>query len=479
MAGVANFGRLEITTVAEEITRDNVVDELNAALEIHEMNTADIQYLYDYYKGNHQTILNRRKKFNENVNHKIVVNRAAEIVDFKTGYLLSEPVQFIGRDESASVDAITTLNDYFYQSGKQQADMELLDWLHICGTGIRIILPPKEGEPSNAPFRSYVLDPRYSFVVYRADLEHKRMFGVRYVGTDDSPIYSVWTENAYFEIQDGEILKEEARFYGSVPLVEYKANLTRQGAFEGVLSLLDAIDEVESNRADAIENFVQALLLFKNCDVDDEDFQKLKELGGIKVPEGGDVSYLVQELNQTQTQALIDDMYDAVLTICGIPGRNGSNGASTSDTGAATLLRNGWQSATTYAAKTVSYFTQSEKEMLKLALLFASDLGLELPQIDIKFPYKNYQNSLEQAQILNLMLQNTGMKIHPQLAFTYCGAFPDAMQAYEMSRAYTEETGEAETTTSTDETEVTDAETENRSGQIIEQLTVDSGNTQS
>lgn len=478
MASISNFGRLEITTTAVEITRDNVVDELTAALETHDINSSDIDYLYNYYKGDHPTILNRRKQFNDKVNHKIVVNRAAEIVDFKTGYLLSEPVQFIGRDDKASVDSVTTLNDYFYQSGKQQQDMELLDWLHICGTGIRIILPPAEGEPATAPFRSYVLDPRFSFVVYRSDLSHKRMFGVKFIEVNDVTTYSVWTENAYFEIQDGEIIKEEARYYGAVPLIEYKANLTRQGAFENVLPLLDSIDEIESNRADAIENFVQALLVFKNCDVEEESFARLKELGGIKVPDNGDVSYLVQELNQTQTQALVDDLYDAVLTICGIPGRNGANGASTSDTGAATLLRNGWQSATTYAAKTVSYFTQSEKEMLKLALLFASDLGLTLAQLDIKFPYKNYQNSLEQAQILQLMLQNTGMKIHPQLAFTYCGAFPDAMQAYEMSRQFTEETaGESETTETTLTEETENAETEDKSGTVIQQLTVDSGDT--
>lgn len=447
--GVSRNGRAEITTNATEITRDNVVAELTAALETHEINCADIDYLYKYYKGNHEEVQGKTKQFNTEINNKITVNRAAEIVDFKTGFLLSEPVQYIGRDETANVDELNTLNDYFYRIGKQQQDMELLDWLHICGTAIRIILPEKTNY-EYSPFRSYVLDPRYSFVVYRSDLEHRRMFGVKYISAEpqgaeddildaDTAIYSVWTENAYFEIQDGVILKEEARYYGAVPLIEYKANLPRMGAFENVLPLLDAIDLMESNRADAIQQFVEAIMVFKNCDIDDESFKHLKELGGIKVPEGGDVSYLVQELNQTQTQTFIDDMYDAVLTICGIPGRNGANGASTSDTGAATLLRNGWQSATTYAAKTVSYFTQSEKEMLNLALTFIGNT-LNIGNIDIKFPFKNYQNSYEQAQILTLMLQGSGMKIHPQLAFTYCGVFPDAMQAYEMSKQYTEQT---------------------------------------
>ena len=475
--GVQLNGRAEITTNAVKITRDNVVDELNAALETHKINSADIHYLYQYYKGYHEEVENKTKQFNTKINNKITVNRAAEIVDFKTGFLLSEPVQYIGRDENANTDQLNELNDYFYRIGKQQQDMELLDWLHIGGTGIRIVLPEKI-EYDYSPFRTYTLDPRYSFVVYRSDLSHKRMFGVKYINAEpntmgnqevdtDTAIYSVWTENAYFEIQGGEIIKEEARYYGAVPLVEYKANLGRLGAFESVLSLLDAIDAVESNRADAIQQFVEALLVFKNCDIESEDFQNLKELGGIKVPENGDVSYLVQELNQTQTQAFVDDMYDAVLTICGIPGRNGANGASTSDTGAATLLRNGWQSATTYAAKTVSYFTQAEKEIIKLALVLAGS-NLTLGDIEIKFPFKNYQNSYEQAQILTLMLQGTNMKIHPQLAFSYCGVFPDAMQAYEMSKQYTEEHPDKE--------ETAYAETENRSGTVEELFTDNSGN---
>lgn len=442
------YGRRKIVTDADEITRENVVDELVSALEIHEKNAREIDYLFNYYKGKHPKILERRKQFNENVCNKISVNRAAEIVDFKTGFLLSEPVQFIGRDDNANVDALNTLNDYFYQLCKQQQDVELADWLHICGIANRIILPEKTGK-DGAPFRTYVLDPRFSFVVYKADLDKRRMFGVKYVYKGDTTegniinkdnlVYSVWTDKYYFEIQNNTVIKQEERFYGTVPIIEYEANLAREGAFENVLPLLDAIDSVESDRADSVDNFVQALLLFKNCDIDDESFQRLKELGGLKVPEGGDVSYLVQELNQSQTQAFIDDMYDAVLTICGIPGRNGANGASTSDTGAATLLRNGWQSATTYAAKTVSYYIKSEKELLKLALLFASDLKLDLPSIDIKFPLKNYQNSMEQAQILQLMLKDTGMKIHPQLAFTSSGIWADGMQAYEMSRQFTEQ----------------------------------------
>ena len=473
------YGRRKIVTDVEEINRENVVAELMSALEIHRKNAQEINYLYNYYKGYHPEIAGRQKTFNENICNRITVNRAAEIVDFKTGFLLSDPVQIIGRDDKSSTDQINLLNNYFYQTNKQQQDMELVDWLHICGIANRIILPQKQTE-NEPPFRSYVLDPRFSFVVYRADLDKRRMFGVKFVQRGDSNndvsnytvnsaniIYSVWTDKYYYEISNGKIIKEEERFYNAVPIIEYEANLARQGAFENVLTLLDAIDSIESDRADNVDGFVQALLLFKNCDIDDESFQRLKELGGLKVPEGGDVSYLVQELNQSQTQEFVDDLYDAVLTICGIPNRNGSRGASTSDTGAATLLRNGWQSAATYAAKTVSYYIKSEKEMLKLALLFASDISLNIYGLDIKFPLKNYQNSYEQAQILQLMLKDTGMVVDPQLAFTSSGIWTDGMQAYDMSKTYTEnlkKTEKIEQTPITEDLNETDLQIDTTNG---------------
>ena len=42
---------------------------------------------------------------------------------------------------------------------------------------------------------------------------------------------------------------------------------------------------------------------------------------------------IASELNQTNTQTIVDDLEDAYLTICGMPNRNG--GSSTSDTGQA------------------------------------------------------------------------------------------------------------------------------------------------
>ena len=185
---------------------------------------------------------------------------------------------------------------------------------------------------------------------------------------------------------------------------------------------------------------------FQGVDIDSAEFKSLKELGGLKVPENGDIKFITQELNQNQTQTVIDDMYEAILTICGMPNRNG--GSSTSDTGSAVIMRDGWEAAEARAQETQVVFEDSEKEFLKLALHIlrtTTDLDLELKDIEIRFTRTNYENIMQKAQVLTMLLGNS--QIHPQLAFTQSGMFIDPELAYSMSKKYAEENKQTPTPT--------------------------------
>lgn len=432
-------GRTVIYTDVDNIDRSNVVQVLNKALETHDVNKSDIQYLYDYYKGK-QPILNRVKDIRPEINNKLVENRANEIVSFKVGYLMGEPIQYVCRGGSdAFSEAINQLNEFVFAEDKAAKDKELADWFTICGTSYRMVLPDSTDDADEAPFEIYTLDPRYSFVVYHSGLGNKRKMGVKYIVLqDNSIVYSVYTDKMYFEIKDDKIVKAQAHSLGCVPIIEYPANTARLGAFEIVLPLLDAINDIGSNRLDGVEQFVQSILLLKGVDIDSDEFKALKENGGLKVPLEGDAKYLVQELNQTQTQTLVDYMYQTVLTICGMPNRNG--GSSTSDTGSAVIMRDGWSAAEARAKDTELMFKMSEKEFLRLVIAITNtlrDMDLKLSAIEIRFTRRNYENIQEKAQVLTTMLSNS--KIHPLLAFTHCGLFTDPTLAFNESMEWYEE----------------------------------------
>ncbi len=440
------YGREVITTDVYELTDSNIINELKRTMAIHVRNRAEIQYLWDYYRGK-QDILLRQKAIRPEICNRIVENRANEIVSFKVGYLCGEPIQYVGRNGSETVSkAISELNEMMFSENKATQDKEVVEWQMICGTAYRLVLPDETGEEDDAPFELYTLDPRNTFVVYSNSIKNNPVFAVKYCTSNNNVnTYSVYSKTHYWELKDDKVIKSIPHPLRSIPIFEYPANNARLGSFETVLSLLDAINNVASNRIDGIEQFIQAFWKFIGCRMDKEMFDKFKEVGAILIPpndNGGniDVDLIVKELNQDQVQTLVDYMYQTVLTICGMPNRNG--GSSTSDTGTAVMLRDGWSLAEARAKDSELMFKRSEQEMLKLILRICKDTRglsediykLRLKDISMQFTRRNYENIQSKSSVLLSMLSSE--KIHPRLAFEHCGMFSDPEDAYRISSKY-------------------------------------------
>lgn len=430
------FGRTQIYTDVAEINAGNVVDVLQKALNVHAQNQSEIDYLWNYYRGK-TPILGKKKEVRESINHKINVNRANEIVTFKRGYGFGEPIQYIrrGTDEDLS-DEIAALNEYMFLAGKHAEDSELAEWLYVCGLGMRMALP---GTDKDEPFKLFTLDPRYSFVVRYNGLGEPVVMGVKTVLKQEGnvQVHSVYTRDRYFEIENGVITKDQPHVLGDVPVFEYPANKARLGSFEVCLSLLDAISEIESNRLDDVQQFVNSFLALLGGTIDNETAAKLEEYKMLCLPEGVDAKYLSVAMQQTDTQVLADALYDEVLTICGIPNRNG--GSSTSDTGSAVIMRDGWESAEAQMKSVELEFKRAEKRFLKLVLRILKDMtGLEiaLKNVEIKFSRRNYDNIQTKSQVLTTLLSNP--KVHPELAFVHSGLFLDPESAYLQSKEWWE-----------------------------------------
>lgn len=441
-------GRREITTCESTVTRENVVGVLNTALATHVQNRAEIDYLWKYYKGD-QPIRYRTKDVRPEICNKIVENRAYEIVNFKVGYLMGEPIQYVCTGEGKG-DDVTLLNEYMLSEEKHSKDVELAEWMHVCGLGYRMVLPDpdekREEEDQDAPYEIYTLDPRDSFVVRHIDLGKKPLMGVRFVKDAMGDVhFSCYTHDRYYEIVNNAIVRDEPHILGDIPIIEYRLNSAMLGAFESVISMLDAINSVESNALDSVEQFVQALMVFYNIDLSSDDFDAIRISGGLKVKDidpqmKAKVEYLVNNMNQGETHVLTDTMYDAVLTICGMPNRH-SGSASGGDNGIAVIYRDGWSAADAFAKFTESSFKLSERHFLRILLRicrgFGKLSGLKVWDIKIQFTRRNYENIQTKAQVLLQMLSTD--KIHPKLAFEHCGMFPDPDLAYKISQEWADE----------------------------------------
>lgn len=441
-------GRRKILTDVSVITRENIIPVLQKAMIVHLKNSEEIQYL-DNYAGGIQPILDRVKDVRPEINEKIVENHAAEIVEFKVGYFLSHPISYVSANQSDEIsDDLALLNRYVAIEDKVTQDKEIAAWSHICGTAYRMTLPNASAviDEGEAPFKSFSIDPRYAFLVYQNYLDQPEILGVKYiVRADGTVIFSAYTATEYFEVAQNsfgwQLIQDLPNPLGKIPIVEYPLNRKRIGAFELVIPLLDAINLTASDRQNGVEQFVQALMRFHNVDIDVDGLKQLRDLGAIKYADldgkKAEVDYITAELSQADTQVLVDHLYQVVLTICGMPNRNGKY--STSDTGIAVEYRDGWNDAEGRAQNTEDYWVKSETKTLRILTRVMNTLtytDLRVLDIDIVFTRRNYSNLAGKATVLISMLNCN--KIHPRLAFEASNMFVDPERAYLMSQEYYE-----------------------------------------
>lgn len=452
------YGRTVLYTDVLEIDDSNVGDVLADAINDHENNSNDIDYLYQYYKGD-QPINIREKIYNEDINNKVVVNRAAEIVDFKVGYLLSAPIQYIDaasndNEEGIENSDLDTLTRYCMLEDKETSDLEVAQWQSICGRAFRMILPKDEVLEGESPFAIYTLDPRNTEVVYSSKLGNKPMLAFTSVTLQDNTVlYYCYTATDFYVLdKDGndmsdDVTKSGPHALGMIPIIEYPANDARLGDFEQVISLLNAVNTVMSNRVDGVEQFIQAILCMEGMQVERDSNQtqseaetefmrQVKEVGGMFTPQSSRAYYLTQELNQEQTEVLVQSMYDQILTIVGMPNRNLGNG-STSDTGSAVILRNGFSEAEARARIRENYFKKSERRFLNLMIVLSNTIGGTnlLPiDVDIRFPRRNYTN--DSANVTNLISMLSSDWITPEFAYAHSNMCADPHHEYLLAKAW-------------------------------------------
>ena len=438
-------GRNAIYTSVEHIDSENIVKVLGNAYTKHLVNRGQIEYLYNYYRGI-QPILDRVKEVRPEICNHIVENRANAIVTFRVGYTVGKPIQYVSSVSDDSVSkAIARLNDMLRKAGKPSKDKQLVEWQMICGTGYRMVLPSGN---KRIPFELYTLDPRNTFVIYRNDVGHTPLAGVYYTVDDEQNLtFSVYTSDGEFYRvegwQSGKIVDRQRYVLGHIPIVEYPLNYARIGAFEVVLPLLDALNLLESNRLDGVEQFIQSLLVEYNCEFPDgTTANTIREAGMVVLKSVGenraDVKVISETLQQGDTQVLKQNIIDSINAIVGIPGQ-GNGYTSDSSNNGAVILKNGWQGAETRAQDFETMFREPEQFTIDLLTEICgrlSDLSVDPGDIEPKFTRRNYEDLLSKSQTLVTMLGQD--KIHPQCAYEACGLFVDTQDAYNMGMEWYE-----------------------------------------
>lgn len=429
-----SFGRRILYTNFDVVDESNVLNELKRVLSNHNANAQEIHYLDSYYRGN-APILYRVKKNRPEVNNKVVTNIAHYIVETHTSEVAGEPIQYVQHGvEQKKTEEINALNQMLADENKDYLDIELCRWRSICGTAFRFVRRDLESENG---FSISVEEPETAFVCYNSNTK-KPVFGclIR-KDVDGKPLYNVYTKTQFFAIKDGKIKEKSVNGLLMIPLIEYPNNARRLSDIELTIELTDEINTMTSDRANAVEQFVSAWIKFINCDIDIEKFRELRAEGFFKVNsnEGSenkaDVEVMTSELNQTETQVAVDDLFQKVLILQGIANRESNTGG---DTGSAVELRNGFASEEQKAKISEPIFKRSEREMLKAILKILKvdkAFTISASDIEIKITRNRNNNMLTKAEVLQILL-NCGIEY--SRAIKTVGLFSDPEQVAKESR---------------------------------------------
>lgn len=436
------YGRKQIYTSLEGVTRKNVVQFLEDTYNTHKFNVTQMNYLDRYYRGL-QPILWRIKEVRDDINNKVVVNRAKQIVDFTTSFFVGDPLKYVARDPNSKevLNELSMLNGYMSARKKYQVDVDVADWQSKFGVGCKVVLPADKD--SVAPFHLYSLDPRQGYVVYSDDYRKEPIASV-FVRIEDncSPRFGVYTllpTPRFYEVYEGMVVKDEPYRVGSLPLVEYPLNTARIGAFEAVLPILDAINLLESNRLDGVEQFIQSLLVFYNCTLGEDESgnpvtpQMLREAGALFLKSVGenkaDVKEISAQLDQGQTQTLVNNLWLSALTIVGMPSQGDGNTGDSSNNGAVSM-KNGWADSNIRTKSRDLLFIGSDMSTLDTMLRICRSynlLSLRTIDVEIKPTRRNQDNLLIKVQSLTTMLSSKF--VAPSDAFAAVDLFPDPEEA--------------------------------------------------
>lgn len=292
--------------------------------------------LADYYDGEH--IIKSRTLSNSSLpNNKLVANHAEYITDVATGYFMGNAIKYVDDD-------IEVIQDNFKDNVIHNIDTELARDISKFGVGFELVYMSSDAVP--VP-KSTNIDPRNIFLVVDDTVEYKPMFAVHYYskkdieGKEEGYIIKVYTERyiiTYFIKElTGENYQELDRvehFFNSVPVIEYWNKSNQQGDFEGVISLIDAYNLLQSDRVNDKEQLIDALLAVTGANFGDSEeemtntakFLKLFKI--LELPEGGKAEWLTKSLNETEVEVLKKSLKDDIHEFAKVPCLTDENFAS-------------------------------------------------------------------------------------------------------------------------------------------------------
>lgn len=465
-------GREEIYTDYKTINSGNIIEVLEDALVKHSVIAQTCRYLDDYERGNQP--LQREKTYRPGINVVDIDNVANQIAEFWQNYVWGCPMLFVQRgsddknqkQNSDEIEAITLLNEEYHLANGLYTGSKtamLARNVEVEGIGFTYVDVNVDYEEGDSHFTLDVLDPEYTFIVKHSGLGHKPVLGVTFsVDTQGLRHITAFTSknryelNEYFDKDNNRNLSETNRSgeinpLGIIPIIEYIRSYDRMGVFERQIPEMDALNLMNSDFANDVDQNTQAVWHANDIEPAKDDN------GNVITPKDGQWLYtytahdgrtpMLNPLSVTYDYpGMLSNIQNKRVTIlqkCNVPQRNDTTGGST---GIAMADASGWTAAETAATKETEILYGCKLQELRVVLkaieqcltlktIEVSNPMLKLKASDVR-PNVNRQKSYEMVTKANAYATWVNHGISPMHALEQVNAFPDVNQVITDSKEY-------------------------------------------
>lgn len=460
------LGRGNIFISEPFVTRENLINILTAAESAHKQNISDMNFLLRYEKGDQP--LPRVKLVRPEIDINDVDNIANQITEFKLGYDWGYPISIVqrGANKEVNSEAITLLNDFYELAGSRGKQQELARWVEITGIGYTYVDINEDYEEGESPFTLDVLDPRFTFVVRSLYYPDNRIimavtFGD--VDEDGTKRYTCFTKDRRYivknitKIPDNKgisIEREWLNTLGIIPIVEWFRAYDRMGCFERQIPEMDALNLLNSDFLNDVDQNTQAIwhtidVDFATEEIENEDGTTTTR---VKRPENGQwlqtfsnpngkqpvIKALTVDYNYSGVLSNIVNKRQTILSKCDVPQRNDTSGGSS---GIAMSDASGWSAAEASAMKKENIQDRCKcqelrvvfKAMNKNSRFRDNEEVKSLSLADVK-PYIKRQKSYEMTVKTNAFATMVAHGINGLDAIQSINFFDDPSQVWERSK---------------------------------------------
>lgn len=242
-----------------------------------------LDMLEAYYLGNNPNIMTGSRRLTKGKSdHRVRHGWASIISDFLNSYVLSSPVKVEGFDDKfgeilTDFDQANDVNAHNIEMGKDQNNF---------GRAYELLQRTSEDQD-----RIYQLDPRTVFMIYDQTVRTRVIGACRYFvvnefdSSESSYFIELYTHDKIY--RSGQVLIDtastfawsdtpEEHAFGGVPIVEYRSDRYRMGVFEKQIPQIDAYDAAQSDTANYMTDFNDAILAIRGRiqNADDEKYIK-------------------------------------------------------------------------------------------------------------------------------------------------------------------------------------------------------------